>query len=72
MEIWERKHAAPLLAKGWTRKEVDDGRRDNPDVDGGVERMVCNQYVLELRSINHPPEVKLPEEHWFDLDRRRN
>ena len=30
LELWERKHVAPLMLEGWTREQVDKGCRPLP------------------------------------------
>jgi len=40
LELWDEKVAAPRLAEGWTRKEVEEGRRPNPTRPGYIERIL--------------------------------
>ena len=38
LELWEEKYVTALMAKGWTRTDIDKGFRGKPD--GTMQRMV--------------------------------
>ena len=57
LDLWEKRYAAQMLAKGWTRAEVDQGWCHLTD--GTLKKMVYT------RPINKGSGIKRTELEWF-------
>ena len=67
--LFERTHAARMRSKGWSREEIDRGRRPKP---GGVKDKFTGRQAMEQSLYCRPlppstPGIRRTEKEWFAM-----